>query len=871
MALPQLRDDQLEAIGGQKVTYETQVTENPLTSTNAADAIDELTERIGSGGGATVQEVLDALRFGQSFPVVAGTTALVVENQTDFNGLSTALNALITATPNTVGNEVKVLFGGGLYKFNNANKITITASQNKPNVKLTFKNKNSEKPYFIADGAEYTPANATNETGTHYICPISNTYTNASGFVNQDYRKVDLIDTGWLDPKGVHTALSQVTLDSGTTWKFLLPPELDFIKNKTATYFQHMFLMLDVWWDNTLVSIDHTDNDYLYFTPLAAPLGSGLTYNSDFTGKNTFGFPGTKFAEFRIVNLKSDTQSFENNVYISGNQIYIPKSISKLYECNYYRFIDVIDAYFNAVSVCNLNIVGTNLFVSTAQMTADGIDRERCFNVNFYNARTNVNILNCVFNNVYQCFNVYSGRTFITTVRDCTFKDIYGGTIKFSSVSNHFVDNNRFENTNLIVKGADCIYVTNVTSTYSNGATGYINNNTFIDFAGAGINTYQLSPNYTQNIKNNILYHTQEYQKNKWRNTLFDLGAIYVIVDIPDAATHNIIGNIVCNYKDKIDRAYAGIYLDNGAGDCFVKNNLVWDCSHAAFNSYYQTSFAGRKKNVYLGFNFFGSPVRHETAAGYTGADVCTSESNVISATTMVGHAPRMSSYKEYSNIIEIQPDIIIGNFSFEDLHVWGLPSDFYIEDEFVRNFAHNIIDKSIPSDEFARVGFAGGWTRADSCVLDKNLKVFIPIGIKPGDITATYTFYNELVNAGLSNITATVTTGSNAGTPFPPLIEMNPPTMQGADFSFGVKTNLGGIMSILARSNGYIVFSFAQQFSPVTDITINFHLTGNDDEVFIQKKTLKNAVLNNALTVGRVPIYLPTGELQMIDLSVLL
>ena len=38
---------------------------------------------------------------------------------------------------------------------------------------------------------------------------------------------------------------------------------------------------------------------------------------------------------------------------------------------------------------------------------------------------------------------------------------------------------------------------------------------------------------------------------------------------------HVIVGNIVCHYKDKIDRAYAGIYLDGSAGDIYIKNNAV--------------------------------------------------------------------------------------------------------------------------------------------------------------------------------------------------------------------------------------------------------------------------------------------------------
>ena len=346
--------------------------------------------------------------------------------------------------------------------------------------------------------------------------------------------------------------------------KIPIPKGLDYLKNRDKSFFKNFSIKVGYWF----VSMDlihlYSDSDFLYGN-------LDYDYHLDLLTKR----PNAK-VHLRFFNLPKAG----DGIYIDGDDVLnVPKE---------YDYVRV----FTTLPILRLK--------GNRDITFDGIHFTGGAWCAIEILGSNKHIKKCVIRNCGSGIVTYSGTYSDCSVENCLIENLYNNiAIKFSRISNSVIEKNVIRHTGTLMKGGAVIHVS--------GQNFTIRNNNISDFSYIAISAgytreYQpgvLSGVISGNVVDNIA------NLGIRDNQLTDGGGIYVLthtdgIEISDNIVRNI-GYDGCELW--------GIYLDDGAYNCTVRRNLVYnmwpgqwvmtaryvdDCEHSNMNNVFEN-------NIFIG------------------------------------------------------------------------------------------------------------------------------------------------------------------------------------------------------------------------------------------------------------------------------
>lgn len=340
--------------------------------------------------------------------------------------------------------------------------------------------------------------------------------------------------------------------------------------------------------------------------------------------KNAMLKVGYWFVQMNIYKLKSDSEFLYGQIDNSYNYDLLETRPDANLTISFFNYpyedggafldgsdvLHVPEKFASARLCCSNNIL---TLIGDRQLTIEGIT--------FVGSKipveiggSNKHISNCCFKNCgsgvhcdYGVTNKESG----CTVSGCSFENLYNNNaITFVGCDNVIIENNRMLNTGIVNRGGCVIEVGgnnfrvehNIIKSYS-----YIG-------IYAGISREYAKVRMTGCIKDNIIDNADNWGKTD--KQLTDGGGIYVITHTDGVLIeNNIVRNIGyegCELK--------GIYLDDGAYNCTVRRNLVYnvwpgqyaitaryvdECEHSCINNVFDGNIfigpckmAGNRKDI---------------------------------------------------------------------------------------------------------------------------------------------------------------------------------------------------------------------------------------------------------------------------------
>lgn len=329
--------------------------------------------------------------------------------------------------------------------------------------------------------------------------------------------------------------------------KIPISKELSSLKNRSLSDLKNCILKLSCWYICMEVVELYSDNQYLY-----GEIKSKLYYShlhnhpKDPVYLKFFNYPFT-----------------DEGIYIDGdNYVHVPNNVNSVRICFSQRI---------------LNLTGDR------ELAFTGVTFTGSSNAIRINKGSNKHFTNCRFNNCGTGIVCNRGETNLpgnNSVELCSFNDLYNNVaVQFVGCDNVRVINNTISHTGLFNKGGSLIDVS--------GKNFLVEGNSISDFSYIGIrvgNTRKHdAEEITGIINNNIIDNIDNYGVNA--NCLRDGGGIYVYTHNDDTVvSDNIVRNI--GAEGACER---GIYLDDGAYNVKVINNLVYNifpgekCIHARY------------------------------------------------------------------------------------------------------------------------------------------------------------------------------------------------------------------------------------------------------------------------------------------------
>lgn len=323
--------------------------------------------------------------------------------------------------------------------------------------------------------------------------------------------------------------------ENNRTVRIKIDPEYGELLNKSKSFYKNCTLKMTYWYVAFDVVDLYSDSKYLYGTVPSQYHYTMLLHKYTFDAFLTFyNYPVSK-----------------KEAFIDGNNyLNIPNEYSRV--------------YYSRSSVV-LRLVGDR------QLTMDGISFQGSDRPVWINKGRNKRIINCSFMNCRTGVYANNGNSNFETnsvVEDCTFNDIHSNTcVNFVGMDNVVVRNNSFNHTGIIDKGGNVIYVS--------GQRFDVCGNTIQDFSYIGIRVSSVVESDIMRIsgvvRDNVIDNRSQYGHAETQ--LIDGGGIYI-------KTHNdntvISGNLIRNigFKHGSER---GIYLDDGAYNCKVRYNVIYN------------------------------------------------------------------------------------------------------------------------------------------------------------------------------------------------------------------------------------------------------------------------------------------------------
>lgn len=606
--------------------------------------------------------VLCMLFFLSCSSLLFAEKVLYVNTQDECDNISKNIHSYLNSLSQDAVETITVYFSAGTYKFNNG-PFSFT-NWKRPNVRIHFTAKGNDVVNFIGGGNEYTPAEAITETTNHYFVPLKGAYNRGEMYVDQNFKQVQVASTGDMTGKKIHRAASrhetvrvvQEGKYSIDCIRFKLPAELSFLKNKDASYFKNSLICFKIWFGQSYGTIEKTDNEYIYIYYHRSSMFQAVEYAPEWDS-----FKG--YILFYITNVTGENnQLVKDKILVANDGLYIPKGITRLYECKRQLMGWFYENSFKEIKFSKLNFSGASNFdygmyneeqQNTGELlTYDGISYYRAALMSFYNTDYIV-FEDCIFRNIgsHSCVSAGMSPGFSRTsgfvFRKNNVYDI-GGKAVGSHLTNTTIDNNTFHNIGQFYSDRPDV----ITMTCENYK---VTNNRISDFTGNGLtigyNTCTPITDYAVGgvTEGNELFYTSEFLNNLERYTMEDVYAIYYL-------NHHVAsfcrGNVIHDFE--------GYKFADGTGKCNNKaigidcaggyniqiiGNLVFNVADLAFSTAYDSNVSNSATNVYLENNVFFSLYR--ILGNPNDPRSCKVRNNYIATNSYAANNSVLSSYQQ--------------------------------------------------------------------------------------------------------------------------------------------------------------------------------------------------------------------------------
>lgn len=337
-------------------------------------------------------------------------------------------------------------------------------------------------------------------------------------------------------------------------FKLKIPEGYDSLKKKSVAQFKNCIIEASYWYRDIKLTNLHSDGIYLYGT-------IDSQFNYDLLDVRQYSKIKLRFINFPFQ---------DGGIFLDGDDVlHIPEQYSEVHMC----YSDVV-----------LNLKGARkLWIDN--ITIDG---------SFQGIRiegANKHIVNCTIRNCGDGIAVRNNSDFCSVI-NCVFNNlIYNNAILLKGQDVH-IEGNRMSKTGLLNQGGAAIAV--------NGRDFLIKDNDISSFTYNAIAVGGARDSGVVNISGRIVGNVidnSEYYGIKW-GQLDDGGGIYIWAHTDGVVIEdNIVRNLGYEGCD-----IWGIYLDNGAYNCVVRRNLVynmWPGEYASYSRYVEECERSNINNVF--------------------------------------------------------------------------------------------------------------------------------------------------------------------------------------------------------------------------------------------------------------------------------
>lgn len=311
-----------------------------------------------------------------------------------------------------------------------------------------------------------------------------------------------------------------------------IPIGFDYLKNRDKLFFKNFSVKMSYWFVGISLRKIYSDANYLY-----GVIDNAYNYN-------LLSIRPYAKVQLEFFNLPKKG----DGVFLDGNDmLHVPSRYNTVYVCSSPPLLKLKGN--NNITFENLSFTGANY---------DAIHIEG----------SNKHFNKCTFRNcgagIITIGNSYSD----CSVTNCLFENFYDNrVISFSGINDAVIANNTIRHTGTLMKGGSVISVA--------GLNFKANDNKVSDYSYIAIsvgNTRDYRPGtITGLVSNNIIDNIANYGYAD--NQLTDGGGIYVITHTDGVVIEK---NIVRNIGYEGGELW-GIYLDDGAYNCTVRRNLVYN------------------------------------------------------------------------------------------------------------------------------------------------------------------------------------------------------------------------------------------------------------------------------------------------------
>lgn len=404
-----------------------------------------------------------------------------------------------------------------------------------------------------------TRADATNETSTHYICPLENVdifslFVDDTGKIIPISEDVDPITKVNYVLEDILSVEEDQTMLGIKKIKIKIPNNLACLKNKE---FERAFGYIDSWWTAPSFAVTHSDSDYFYCELFQEKKKE--QYNSYINGDK---YQYKQPPGFVIYNVSPQP----GRIFFDCRQIYIPKE-------------------YDSIEIINSENKPIFLLQDEAEVSFDGINILNSTSVLFVqkNNKGKLNLRHCKFRNILkQVIGTYYETALRSlNIEQCEFLDcaVIDGIplIKIHSSECKGIIRDSYFN-----QYSDGICM------YKSTATQYvfirkckeieIINNKFLNIPRGGL----FLLNGKINVIANEFYNEPNFNSYPYRNFSRDSGAIYCNRLFSDTRIGDNNPDKINLRLNKIHDIYGkgdirGIFIDDGRGDVTCYGNLIYN------------------------------------------------------------------------------------------------------------------------------------------------------------------------------------------------------------------------------------------------------------------------------------------------------
>lgn len=447
--------------------------------------------------------------------VSACRTTLVVNNQTEFDGLQEKLTNTIETGKRNI--YVKLLPGTYIAKEKHLELKDFEAA-------IT-------KIHIVGHGAKLVPSGREYQEGDAYQGMFST-------------------DNSWLSGTEDIETWSYIRYADGLVEVLDTIKELCQIKCKDTfpknTDFSNAYILIPHWYKSSIYKIDKIDGQYIYFTAddLKESSYGGYNVNDDYNY-------GQKEIRYKLCNIEIGEDGF----CISHGKVHLPNGVTSVWEGRTHNFLTIQNCKFSSVEIAGIQFLGNAYSESHPAIYIKDSEckQTRIHKCCFYGMRGNVISITASPN---------------VRIDNNQFKDCYHYGIKSNNESvNTVVEKNSFISMGKRMTNTPCVRC--------QGTNYRVSDNIFLNFGYGGISTGVWYKNKMKQpcsgiIENNDLSFNQDYFDHIDNYGIMDGGAIYV-------ATKNAGSIIRYNYIHGFTgiKSNRGIFCDDGASNIEIYGNVI--------------------------------------------------------------------------------------------------------------------------------------------------------------------------------------------------------------------------------------------------------------------------------------------------------